>query len=245
MSEIYGGSSSYKSVALLLNGITWYYLVKRVIDILISIVLLILFSPIMAIAAILIKLDTSGSILFIQKRVGARRVFKDGLWIWEAVEFDFLKFRTMVHNADPTLHKAYVTALIQNNQEMMDELQQCNHPVRKLVYDPRITRTGRFLRKYSLDELPQIFNVLSGEMSLVGPRPAIKYEVDLYQPWHRGRLNTKPGITGLQQVTARCTGSFDDQVKYDLEYIQNKSIWLDLKIIAMTPIAILRHQGAY
>jgi lipopolysaccharide/colanic/teichoic acid biosynthesis glycosyltransferase len=116
---------------------------------------------------------------------------------------------------------------------------------RKLVNDNRIIRPGKFLRKLSLDELPQLWNVLIGDMSLIGPRPAIPYEVDMYKPWHLRRLEAQPGITGLQQVTARCTTDFDEQVQYDIEYIDNQSLWLDIKIIIKTPLAILSTKGAY
>ncbi len=238
-------SSVSKSVTLPIDqNLYWYYLVKRLLDFSLAVLLLIFFSPIMVVIAILIKLDTNGPVFYRQKRVGTRRVFSDGSWVWETVDFYCMKFRTMVNCADPTLHRNYVTALIQNNQKKMEEIQNGKQTIHKLVNDPRITRVGRVLRKYSLDELPQFFNVLNGEMSLVGPRPAIDYEVALYTPWHKGRFNAKPGITGLQQIEARCTAEFDVQVKYDLEYIAKQSLWLDLKIMVMTPIAIFFHRGA-
>lgn len=246
MSDVFGPSASYRSAALLLiKGVTWYYLIKRLLDLFLSVVLLIIFSPIMAAIAIIIKIDSKGPIFFKQKRVGSRRIHKNGRWEWEVVEFTCLKFRTMDHCADTTLHQSYVTALIQNNTEKMDELQHGKQTIHKLMFDPRITRIGRFLRKSSLDELPQFINVLMGHMSLVGPRPAIRYEVDVYKPWHKGRFNAQPGITGLQQVKARCTVSFDDQVMYDLEYINHQSLWLDLKIMVMTPLVVLNHHGAW
>lgn len=246
MEDITGVSSSNKPAELLFSkDINGYFLTKRFLDISLAVVLLIFFSPLMLILAIMIKIDSPGPVFFKQERIGSRRVLKNGIWIWEAVEFQCLKFRTMVHHADPGLHRAYVTALIKNNSKKMDEIQNGQQPVRKLVHDPRITRIGRTLRKFSLDELPQFINVLFGEMSLVGPRPAIRYEVDSYKPWHRRRLNAQPGITGLQQVKARCTADFDDQVKYDLEYIEKQSLWLDIKIMVMTPILVLKHRGAY
>lgn len=113
----------------------------------------------------------------------------------------------------------------------------------KLNGDPRITRVGRILRKTSMDELPQFWNVLTGDMSLVGPRPAIPYEVEMYEPWHMTRLSTRPGLTGLWQVTARNSASFDDLVRIDLEYIEKQSFWLDLKILFMTPLAIFDRRG--
>jgi lipopolysaccharide/colanic/teichoic acid biosynthesis glycosyltransferase len=245
MGDVLNASSSFKPTSISFRrSKTWYFLIKRSLDFLLAIVLLIIFFLPMLGIAVLIKLDSKGPIFFKQRRVGSYRVRKGDRWTWEVVEFTCLKFRTMMHHADPTIHQSYVAALIQNNIEKMDELQSCKQDIRKLVFDPRITRIGRFLRKYSLDELPQFINVLIGNMSLVGPRPAIGYEVDLYKPWHKGRLNAQPGITGLQQVKARCMVDFDDQVKYDLEYIQNQSLWLDLKILLMTPLVVLRHRGA-
>jgi len=246
MSEVFGTSSANKSAASSFSkSIAWYYFFKRLIDFILVVALLTVFSPLMIMIAILIKIDSRGPIFFKQKRVGSRRISKNGEWAWEVVNFDCLKFRTMVHNADPALHQAYVTALIQNNTQKMDELQGCQANIRKLVRDPRITRIGYILRKYSLDELPQFFNVLFGQMSLVGPRPAIGYEVEVYKPWHNDRFKAKPGITGWQQVKARCTADFDEQVKFDLEYIEKKSLRFDFKIMLMTPMVVLRHRGAY
>ena len=167
-------------------------------------------------------------------------------------------------NADSAIHQAYIKALFENDQEQMTALENAptrpqqtlsqeeltamqNAPTRprKLVNDTRIITPGKILRKFSLDELPQLWNVLRGDMSLVGPRPAIPYEVEMYKPWHRNRLNAQPGITGLQQITARCTADFDQQVKMDIEYIEKQSIWLDIKIILKTPFAIFSTKGAY
>jgi lipopolysaccharide/colanic/teichoic acid biosynthesis glycosyltransferase len=127
----------------------------------------------------------------------------------------------------------------------MNALQGEATETRKLIHDPRIIRPGTLLRKLSIDELPQLWNVLLGDMSLVGPRPAIPYEVEVYQPWHLKRLQAQPGITGLQQVTARNTMDFDEQVKLDIEYVENQSLWLDLKIMFKTPFAVLLAKGAH
>lgn len=116
--------------------------------------------------------------------------------------------------------------------------------MRKLTNDPRIIAPGKFLRKFSLDELPQLWNVLRGDMSLIGPRPALPYEVEVYEPWHLQRLEAQPGISGLQQVQARCAATFDEQVKLDLEYINNQSLWQDLMIALKTPLMILSTKGA-
>jgi lipopolysaccharide/colanic/teichoic acid biosynthesis glycosyltransferase len=166
---------------------------------------------------------------------------------WKKVNFQCYKFRTMRINADSSVHQAYIKALIENDEDKMTALQGA--PVstqpRKLVNDPRIIPPGKILRKLSLDELPQFWNVLIGDMSLVGPRPAIPYEVEMYKRWHLRRLCAQPGITGLQQVTARCTTDFDRQVLLDIEYVEKQSFWLDVKIMLKTPLAIVSTKGAY
>jgi lipopolysaccharide/colanic/teichoic acid biosynthesis glycosyltransferase len=245
MGEIFGISVPDKFVASAVGrNRESYFFVKRLLDFTLAAIFLVLFAPLMVIAAILIKLNSPGPVFFRQNRVGVHRVLQNGKWVWEPREFTCLKFRTMVYNADPSIHQAYVTALIQNNTAKMDELQNGKQKIHKLEHDPRITKVGHFLRKSSLDELPQFFTVLTGKMSIVGPRPAIAYEVALYTPRHKGRLNAQPGITGLQQVLARCTCDFDDQVQYDLKYIEKQSLWLDLKIMLMTPLVVLKHKGA-
>ena len=221
-----------------------YYAVKRTIDIIVSAVLLVLLAPLMLPIAILILLYSPGPIFFSQERVGAKRQTRGGHSTWKRVNFHCYKFRTMRQNADPSIHRAYVQALIANDENRMTALQGEATETRKLVHDSRIIRPGHVLRKLSLDELPQLWNVLRGDMSLVGPRPAIPYEVEMYEPWHLGRLQAQPGLSGLQQVKARCTTDFDQQVRLDLEYIQNQSIWLDLKIMLQTPLAIISTKGA-
>ena len=167
-------------------------------------------------------------------------------------------------NADPAIHRAYIKALIENNQEQMQAVQNAatrprgsisrenliasqNAPTRprKLVDDARVITPGKILRKFSLDELPQFWNVLQGDMSLIGPRPAIPYEVEMYKPWQMQRRQAQPGITGLQHVTASCTADFDQQLKLDIEYIKNQSMWLDIKIAMKTPLAIISAKGAH
>jgi lipopolysaccharide/colanic/teichoic acid biosynthesis glycosyltransferase len=147
-------------------------------------------------------------------------------------------------DADSSVHKAYMRALIENDEKKMDELQGQSTKIRKLVRDPRITRPGKWLRKFSLDELPQFFNVLRGDMSLIGPRPAIPYEVELYKSWYMRRLEAQPGITGLQQVKARSTFDFDQQMRLDIQYIERQSFWLDLKIMIETPLVVISTKGA-
>jgi lipopolysaccharide/colanic/teichoic acid biosynthesis glycosyltransferase len=221
-----------------------YYFSKRVLDFCIALLAIIIFSPVMALVAVLIKLDSPGPIFFVQDRVSVRRKVYNRSTYWQRITFRCYKFRTMVCNADPALHKAYVKALINNDCESMAKLQGEETQVRKLTHDPRITRLGKILRKYSLDELPQFINVIKGEMSLVGPRPAIPYEVEMYKSWHYRRLETKPGITGLWQVTARSAADFDEIVKLDIQYIDQQSFWLDFEILMRTPLAALSSKGA-
>lgn len=222
-----------------------YYRVKRLIDVIVASLLLVILSPLMLLTATLIYLYSPGPLFFVQERVGARRLQYGSCSYWKRVNFRCYKFRTMKVNADPAIHKAYVRALIDKDEAQMTALQGAPVQPRKLVNDSRVISPGRFLRKLSLDELPQFWNVLRGDMSLVGPRPAIPYEVEMYKPWHLRRLEVQPGITGLQQVTARNTADFDQQVLFDIEYINNQSLWLDLKIILKTPLTVLSTAGAY
>jgi exopolysaccharide biosynthesis polyprenyl glycosylphosphotransferase len=204
-----------------------FHVMKRVIDIGGSLGAIILLSPVFLSIAALIKLTSPGPVFFRQKRLGLL-----------GKEFEFLKFRSMYTDNDPAIHKEYVTKLIQNQQE--------GTSVFKIRNDPRVTPLGRFLRKSSLDELPQFINVLKGEMSLVGPRPPIPYEMEKYQYWHRRRvLEAKPGITGLWQVHGRSRTTFDEMVRLDIRYITEQSPWLDIKIVLLTPFAVLSAAGAY
>lgn len=224
---------------------TVYYLIKRIIDVIIAIMLLLLLTPLMLFIALVIYIYSPGPVLFVQKRVGAKRQTYQGHSYWKQCTFDCYKFRTMKINADSSVHQAYIKALIENDEVKMTTLQGTSVQTRKLVNDSRIIAPGKLLRKLSLDELPQFWNVLIGDMSLIGPRPAIPYEVEMYKPWHFRRLEAQPGISGLQQVTARCTTDFDQQVQLDIDYIKKQSIWLDLKIILKTPLAVFSTSGAY
>jgi len=219
-----------------------YYLLKRVVDVLISSVLLILAAPIMVFVAIAIKLDSRGPAIYCQDRVGCRYRWRNGQYKKEVSTFTFYKFRSMYHKTTDNIHREFIAAYIHHDVKRMASLQEGkteNGNKFKLNGDKRITRVGRFIRKTSLDELPQLWNVLKGEMSMVGPRPAIPYEVELYSPWHMHRLGAMPGLTGLWQVTARNSAAFDDMVRLDLEYIEKQSFWLDLKILILTPLAVL------
>lgn len=221
-----------------------YYAAKRTIDIVLGLILIVLFLPLMLLIALAIALYSPGPIFFVQERVGSKLRFQGRQSYWSKVNFPCYKFRTMHVNSDPSVHRAYVKALIENNEEQMNRLQGSATTIRKLVRDARVTRPGKLLRKTSLDELPQLWNVLRGDMSLVGPRPAIPYEVEMYQPWHLRRLQAQPGITGLQQITARSTEDFDRQVQLDLGYIDNQSVWLDFEIMLKTPFVVISTRGA-
>ncbi len=207
---------------------------KRAIDVLGALVGLILFSPIMLATAITIKMTSPGPIIFKQTRFGKK-----------GVQFQFYKFRSMYWNTDDQMHREYVANLIKGNLEKINQGDK-EAPLFKIVSDSRVTRIGRIIRRTSIDELPQFLNVLKGEMSLVGPRPPLDYEVQKYEPWHLRRiLEVKPGITGLWQVGGRSTTSFDDMVRLDLRYAKNWSLWLDLKIILKTAKAVFGLKGAW
>jgi exopolysaccharide biosynthesis polyprenyl glycosylphosphotransferase len=207
-------------------------IVKRTMDILVASFALALLSPLWLVIALLIKLDSKGSVFYKQERVGM-----DGRI------FLFLKFRTMQSDADDAAHRDYQRNYIAGRAET--NLGDDKRPVYKLRTDPRVTRIGRVLRRLSLDELPQLLNVLRGDMSVVGPRPPITYEVEAYELWHRKRLDMKPGLTGLWQVSGRNRLSFEEMVRLDLFYIENWSLLLDLKIILRTLPVMLRGDNAY
>jgi len=208
--------------------------VKRVIDVLGSAFLLGLLSPLTAAIAIAIKVTSKGPVIFRQERLAQF-----------GSHFRCLKFRTMYVNNNPKIHQEYVQRFI-NGQSSGEKKEAGNLVVYKIKNDSRVTPLGRLLRKTSLDELPQFWNVLMGEMSLVGPRPSLPYEFEIYDTWHRRRvLEVKPGITGLWQVNGRSRTCFDDMVRLDLRYSQSWSIWLDIKILLATPGAVLSGDGAY
>ncbi|MCC7451121.1 MAG: sugar transferase [Anaerolineae bacterium] len=224
-----------------------YLIAKRWLDMAVSAALLVCFAPLMLAIAILIKLDSPGPVIFAQERVGSRVRGKGGKRSWEVCGFTVYKFRTMYHNVDSERHKAFVQALIRKDEPTLAVLQggKLEGPGKfKMVNDPRVTRVGKWLRKTSLDELPQLWNVLKGDMSLVGPRPPIAYEVDMYTPAHLRRLSAKPGLTGVWQVTSRSCVDFDTMVQQDLWYIDHQSLKLDLEILVKTPAAVLKGKGA-
>ena len=207
---------------------------KRSMDIAGSLAALILCSPLFALISVAIKLTSKGPILFKQERVGRY-----------GSRFTFLKFRSMECGSDARIHREYVKRFIAGEADAA-RVSHTQNAVYKIQSDPRVTRVGKFLRKSSLDELPQFINVLKGDMSLVGPRPPIPYELEGYQIWHRRRLlESKPGITGLWQVNGRSRIKFDDMVRLDLQYAKTWSPWLDIKILLRTPRAVFFGAGAY
>jgi lipopolysaccharide/colanic/teichoic acid biosynthesis glycosyltransferase len=207
---------------------------KRVIDVIGSALALVVSMPLLYVVGIAIKVSSKGPILFRQRRVGQF-----------GKRFTVLKFRTMQIDNDRSVHREFVTKLIANEAEPVPS-DVDGEGVYKLTNDNRVTRVGRFLRRTSLDEVPQFLNVLMGDMSLVGPRPAVLYELRAYQTWHRRRvLDFKPGITGLWQVFGRSRVKFDEMVRMDLQYATTWSPWLDFKILLLTPLAVIRGKGAH
>jgi lipopolysaccharide/colanic/teichoic acid biosynthesis glycosyltransferase len=221
-----------------------YLACKRLFDIVVAGCLLVALIPLMCLIALLIILDTPGPVIFRQERVGLKRRRQNGQVICEIGTFTMYKFRTMYQGSDSQVHRQFVQALILNDEEGMAALQAEETLVCKLVNDARVTRLGHLLRKSSLDELPQLVNVLKGQMSMVGPRPDVPYSVENYQPWHVERLAVQPGLTCLWQVKGRSRVSFDDWIRMDIEYIRNQSFWLDLKILVLTIPAVLSGRGA-
>jgi exopolysaccharide biosynthesis polyprenyl glycosylphosphotransferase len=207
---------------------------KRVIDFVGSLTILLLLSPILGVIAAIIKLTSKGPVIFEQERLGQ-----------SGARFKCLKFRTMYADNNPKIHQEFIRQFIADKKDCASK-NEVQAPVYKITNDPRVTPIGRFLRKTSLDEFPQFWNVLRGEMSLVGPRPPVPYEFEIYDIWHRRRvLEVKPGVTGLWQVSGRSRTRFDEMVRLDLRYCQNWSLWLDLKILFATPGAVFSGDGAY
>ncbi|MDZ7859858.1 MAG: sugar transferase [Candidatus Krumholzibacteriota bacterium] len=198
-----------------------YRVTKRISDVIIAVAILLLVLPLIPVIIILIKIDTKGPLLFKQKRIG-----KDGR------EFNLYKFRSMVEGADNTV-------------ESLRQLSDSEGPIFKLKNDPRITSVGCFLRRSSLDELPQLINVLKGEMSIVGPRPNLPSEVAQYLSWQKKRLDVKPGITCFWQIAGRSHIGFHEWMRLDLQYIEKRGFRTDLMIILKTFPAVIERKGAY
>jgi Sugar transferases involved in lipopolysaccharide synthesis len=200
--------------------------VRRSLDLLVAGTLLLAFSPLLIVVALVIRIDSKGPVLFRQRRVGRGRR-----------EFTIFKFRTMRRDADATRHRKYVQTLIGGDSDVE------RGRLYKLSVDDRVTRVGRFLRSWSVDEVPQLINVLRGDMALVGPRPVIPYEVDMYPEDYLRRFAVKPGLTGLWQVSGRNERTYDEMVSFDIEYAEGSSLLLDLRILVKTVPVVLRRQG--
>ena len=213
------------------KGAALYDGLKRVLDLAGSLTLLAILSPLLVLIAGLVKLKSPGPVFFRQVRMG------QGM-----KPFTMLKFRTMHVNTGHALHHEFVTSFIKSGPQAQEA---GRNGMFKITSDPRVTTVGRILRKTSLDELPQLWNVVRGDMSLVGPRPPLQYEVEQYQPWHCRRvLEAKPGITGLWQVAGRSRTTFDEMVRLDLRYAKACSLWTDVKILLATPAAVIVGKGA-
>ena len=222
-----GNSVLYPDLAERRERNRWYNLAKRLLDVTGSIVGLIVFAPLVAAIAFLVKVSSKGPVFFRQDRLGE---FGE--------PFQFLKFRTMYENNDVKIHREFIKHVIKG--EYTGATEDDGKAVYKMTKDPRVTRIGEFLRRTSLDELPQFINVLRGDMSLVGPRPPLAYEYLEYDLWHRRRVvEVKPGLTGLWQVKGRSRIGFNDMVRLDLQYSRQWSPWLDIQILARTPGAVL------
>jgi lipopolysaccharide/colanic/teichoic acid biosynthesis glycosyltransferase len=206
-----------------------YLRAKRALDILFTLLIFIPLCIVIVIVAVFIWLDSEGSIFYRHKRIGQN-----------GVEFEMLKFRSMYENCDESLHRLAIQKYMEG-QKLADDTTISY----KQVDDPRITRVGRFIRKTSIDELPQFFNVLRGEMTLVGPRPPLPYEVEKYSSYDWLRLSGKPGLTGLWQVYGRSQVTFQSMVQMDIDYLRRQSLWEDLKLIVLTvPVMISGRGGA-
>ena len=218
-------------LALAPDGRELYFWLKRLTDLLLGLAFLALLSPFVLLIALLVRLDSAGPVFFTQERMG---------FDWRKRKrrsFMIYKFRSMYQDCGEDAHKEYVRRWIHGELGAGDG-------VAKLANDGRVTRVGRILRKTSLDELPQLWNVIKGDMSLVGPRPVPLYEVAEYRPWHMQRLEATPGITGLWQVTGRGIVTADEMIDLDIEYINRQTLWVDLKIMLLTVPAVMSGRGA-
>lgn len=228
------------------RGSFGYRVGKRAIDLTLGLVLLLLLMPLFALTYVAIKLDSRGPALFTQLRMGARRARSDSpdQEVWQLVPFRVYKFRSMRADADQSLHVQHIQLFTQRRVQHATG-GRGSMAAFKLAHDPRITRVGRFLRRCSLDELPQLLNVVKGDMSLVGPRPVPLYEVEAYNKITQyGRFAAKPGVTGLWQISGRGNLSFDDMIALDHQLIERRSLLFDILILAKTLPAVARGAGA-
>jgi len=208
-------------------------LFKRLIDVFASVLVVVVGFPFFLAIALLIKLTSKGPVFFSQQRIGER-----------GDVFTLYKFRTMRQDADDSIHREFTRSFIEGRMSN-SSLDEKAPSIYKLADDPRVTSVGNFLRKTSLDELPQFINILRGEMTIVGPRPPLQYELEYYEEWHKFRLKVKPGLTGLWQVSGRSSVPFNEMVKLDLYYIEHWSLLLDLKIMLRTIPVMLFGSGGY
>lgn len=228
-----GGPIPYRDLSILYNFAPYHEIVKEILDIVGSTILLACLSPLFLICAILIKIDSPGPIFYKQTRIG-----KGGK------PFTFLKFRSMHYRADEKIHEEHIKNLM-NGKAGLSSTGNLSEKSYKLIKDKRVSRFGKFLRRTSIDELPQLINVLKGDMSLVGPRPHPPYEAELYNLWQSYRLNIKPGITGLGQIYGRFNKNYEDVYRLDVQYLKTASLLLDLKILFRTIFVVLSNRGAY
>ncbi|MCL4488748.1 MAG: sugar transferase [Chloroflexi bacterium] len=248
------------------SGKRIYLRAKRFVDVILAILILIVLLPLFVLIALCIRLDSRGPVIFRQTRTGANRRRRErrnqGYWRLAGPAerrsrkdrrqenepfgkpFTFYKFRTMHVDCDPEIHRQFAQRFVKNQIPGDCGGKHVDSLAYKMDRDPRVTRVGCLLRRTSLDELPQLFNVLKGEMSLVGPRPPLPYEVQHYQEWHKERLAVLPGITGLWQIRGRSRVPFDKMVSMDLYYIDHMSLSLDLQILLLTPWAVVSGKGA-
>ncbi|HSN76328.1 MAG TPA: sugar transferase [Anaerolineae bacterium] len=208
-----------------------YAAAKRALDVVVVLLVLVVGLPIWLLIALLIKLSSAGPVFYRGTVIGRG-----------GVAFRYYKFRTMVTGGDNTAHKQWLEQFVKQDAAFAED--DSGNKVFKVIDDPRITSVGRTLRKLSLDEVPQMLNVLKGDMSLVGPRPPVPYEYEHYDDWAKQRLSVAPGITGLYQVTARSQVGFSGMVAIDLDYIRRRSLWLDVQIMLKTPVVMLLGKGA-
>jgi len=223
---------------------TLYYASKRAIDFTIALGLLVLTAPLSLATAIALKIDSRGPAIFVQDRLRGRRRRVDGRDEWSIETFKLFKFRTMIYGADPGFHRAHMAAYIAGDNQLIRQPYGGNKSSYKLQDDSRVTRVGRVLRNLSLDELPQFWNVLKGDMSLVGPRPLLAYEVEQFDRHHLQRFACPAGITGLAQVKGRCGLRFEEMIRRDLEYVARPSLARDISILFKTIPVVLSRKGA-
>lgn len=236
-SKMYTQASSTETVASQ-NTVASYYS-KRLLDLTLIGLSSLFLIPVLVIVGLLIKLDSPGPIFYRQQRVGAKPKFHNGYVKWETASFSIFKFRSMYSDTDDAIHQAHVRAWM--NGELDDDGAQAKAKVKN---DSRITRIGHFIRKTSIDELPQLLNVVRGEMSLVGPRPVPEYEVAQYDPEHYERLKALPGMTGLWQVLGRGMVSFEEMMELDIRYVRTRSLGRDILILLKTLPAVMSGSGA-